>query len=342
MEESLQENGFYSELLLSSERVKRRCQMKIDRFFFSGVSFNLPQLSLNATWNPNATTFADVSTVGTFVYGIFVNTNNTVYISSYTFNEVQIWPEGSHGSVRNISAGLLNPFNIFVTSNGDIYVDNGRVNHQVDKWIPNATSGINVMNVSHACTGLFIDNNNTLYCSVETDHRVWKRSLNHATVLTVDVIGNGSAGSASDMLHEPHGVFVDHNFDLYVADFRNNRIQVFAVNERNGTTVVGAGASRPLHPAGVTLDGNGLIYIADTDNNRIIGPGPSGYRCLAGCSNSAGSSSSQLRLPQTISFDTYGNMFVTDYWNGRVQKFLLETGYTGTYFLNCTLIEALD
>ena len=280
--------------------------------------------------------------VGMNIYGVFVNTNNTVYISARSLNEVQVWPEDRNGSVRTLSGNLSEPYSIFVTCNGDIYVDNGGSNRRVEKWTPTATSGVIVMNVANRCTGLFIDKNNTLYCSMENEHYVWKSSLNSGTVLVVDMIGNGSSGLGPDLLSGPHGIFVDQHLSLYVADFWNDRIQVFPVNERNGTTVIGAGASgvgRMItlnHPAGVVLDGNGLIYIADTDNNRIIGPGPSGYECLVGCSGSQGSGSFELSLPQTISFDSYGNMFVTDYSNGRVQKFLLETRCDGTYCLNCS------
>ena len=69
----------------------------------------------------------------------------------------------------------------------------------------------------------------------------------------------------------------------------------------------------------------------DTGNNRIVGSGPNGFRCLVGCSGSGGSASNQLNSPETLSFDSYGNMFVTDWWNNRIQKFVLSTNSCGKY-----------
>ncbi|CAF4401005.1 unnamed protein product, partial [Adineta steineri] len=72
-----------------------------------------------------------------------------------------------------------------------------------------------------------------------------------------------------------------------------------------------------------TLDGNGYLFIADTNNNRIIGQGPYGFRCLFGCTEVYGSTPSQLYSPRTLRFDSYGNLFVADGYNNRVQKFIL-------------------
>ena len=63
-----------------------------------------------------------------------------------------------------------------------------------------------------------------------------------------------------------------------------------------------------------------LLWILS--NNRIVGSGPNGFRCLVGCSG-YGSASNQLYNPITLSFDSYGNMFVTDCWNSRIEKFIL-------------------
>ena len=59
--------------------------------------------------------------------------------------------------------------------------------------------------------------------------------------------------------------------------------------------------------------------------DRIVGSGPTGFRCVAGCSGTFGSASDKLYYPWTMAFDSHGNIFVVDSWNGRVQKFLLAT-----------------
>ncbi len=59
-------------------------------------------------------------------------------------------------------------------------------------------------------------------------------------------------------------------------------------------------------------------------NNRIVRSGPNGSRCLVGCSHSPGSTSDKLDLPYSSSFNSYDNMFVTDYDNNQIQKFILQ------------------
>ena len=74
------------------------------------------------SWNPNATTFADNNTVGLEPFSVFVNTNNTVYVTSWSLDQIMVWQK------RNISLTVLTafayPLSLFVTTAGDIYVYN--------------------------------------------------------------------------------------------------------------------------------------------------------------------------------------------------------------------------
>ena len=138
----------------------------------------------------------------------------------------------------------------------------------------------------------------------------------------------------------PAGIFVDLNFQpLFVADIGNHRVQRFIYGQENGTTVAGNGASGTISlnsaRADVVLDGDGYIFIVDTNNHRIVGCGPDGFRCVAGCSNTTGSASNQLSLPQSMGFDSDGNIWVADYGNRRVQKFVISRNYSGQYQLKC-------
>jgi hypothetical protein len=148
------------------------------------------------------------------------------------------------------------------------------------------------------------------------------------------VAGNVSAGSTSNMLNGPNGIFVDINFILYVADCGNARIQQFQPGQLNGTTVVGNGAPGTFTlsgPVAVTTDGDGYLFIVDYYGNRIVGSGPNGYRCVIGCSGLSGSASDQLYYPRSFSFDSFGNIFVVDTGNSRIQKFMLATNSCGKF-----------
>lgn len=228
-------------------------------------------------------------------------------------------------------------------NNGDIFIDNGRYNCRVDKWTANATSGVIVMNVNRSCYGLFIDTNKTLYCSVGNQHRVFKVSLNGNSTMPGIAAGTGTAGSASNMLNNPHGVFVDLNLDLYVADCSNGRIQKFPSNQLNGSTVAGNGASGTITlncPTGIVLDADGYLFIVEHYGHRIIGSNFFGFRCIIGCSGS-GSSPSQLNTPYSFAFDAAGNIFVTDQVNQRIQKFLLANNVPSKSSLVFAIVQHL-
>ncbi|CAF1152368.1 unnamed protein product [Adineta steineri] len=181
------------------------------------------------------------------------------------------------------------------------------------------------MNVDSACYGLFIDINDTLYCSLPSDYQVVKRSLNDAAMsLNRVAAGTGIGGSASNQLNRPRGIFVDVNLDLYVADCLNHRVQLFQSGESNGITVAGNESLNPTIrldcPSGILLDAEKYLFIVDNNNHRIVGSSLNGFRCLVGCYG-MGSQSNQLNKPFSFSFDHSGNIFVADQSNHRIQKF---------------------
>ncbi|CAF4031138.1 unnamed protein product [Adineta steineri] len=136
--------------------------------------------------------------------------------------------------------------------------------------------------------------------------------------------GTGNEGFYSDELDGPGGIFVDVNFDLYVADCGNDRIQLFQLGESNGITVAGSESIKSTielyYPTGITLDAEKYLYIVDNNNHRIVGSSLNGFQCLVGCYG-MGSPSNQLNSPLSFSFDRSGNMFITDTSNSRIQKF---------------------
>jgi hypothetical protein len=168
--------------------------------------------------------------------------------------------------MKILTSDLNNPGAIFVTTNGDIYVDSGN-NHRVEIWAADAEDGTIVMNVTAQCLGLFIDINNTLYCATSDKHQVVAKSLNEGAHPIEVVAGNGSSGSKSNQLYLPNGIFVDLNFNLYIADYGNNRIQKFQLGQMNGQTVVGITVPETISlngPTAVVLDADNYLFIADT------------------------------------------------------------------------------
>ena len=170
----------------------------------------------------------------------------------------------------------------------------------------------------------------TLYCSMFSGHQVVKKSLNDNSSTMITVAGNGSQGSTSNMLYRPFGIFVDTNFDLYVADWNNHRIQLFRLGQINGITVAGNKSANITislyYPTNVILDGNKYLFITDGGNHRIIGSDENGFRCIVACSG-YGPTSDQLNQPRSIAFDSFGNLYVADRNNHRIQKFCSSTNF---------------
>ena len=258
-------------------------------------------------------------------HGIFVNTNNTVFVASRQTGNILIWGNGSSTPTTTIFANATTPSCFFVTADNQIFLDNQLSTARVDRWIINQTQLSSPMVLCAYCSGLFVDTSYNLYCSQRNQHQVISKSLSAAATIFTITAGIGLFGSAANMLNDPIGIFVTDDLTLYVADSVNNRIQMFRSGELNATTVAGAGSIGNISlngPTGVVLDADGYLFIVDQGNNRIVGSGPGGFRCLVGCIGS-GSGSNQLNTPQTLSFDRFGNMFVTDRSNNRIQKFLL-------------------
>ncbi len=90
--------------------------------------------------------------------------------------------------------------------------------------------------------------------------------------------------------------------------------------------IVGHGASESI-----TLNADEYLFIVDQNNNRIFGSKPNGFRCLVECSGSSGSASNQLNSPLSLSFDSYGNMYVTNINHKRIQLFLLAPNSSSKY-----------
>lgn len=101
----------------------------------------------------------------------------------------------------------------------------------------------------------------------------------------------------------------------------------------NGTYILGedgwpAADAGFVAPNQAALDGSGNLYIADTGHNRIrkvnsvtgvisivAGIGTAGFAGDGGPAQQA-----ELDLPQSVAFDSVGNMYIADYGNRRVRK----------------------
>jgi hypothetical protein len=82
----------------------------------------------------------------------------------------------------------------------------------------------------------------------------------------------GSAGSGPGQVLEPRGLASDSKGNLYLADTKNSRVQVY---DGEGKFVRDFGSKGPAdgqfnEPCGLGLDAQGDVWVADTWNQRIV------------------------------------------------------------------------
>ncbi|CAF1216235.1 unnamed protein product, partial [Adineta ricciae] len=287
-------------------------------------SLNQPMFCPSAEWDLNGTIFADNTTIGNKPNSIWVDRKNNVYTSLQETNSVLIWFNQSSSSMQNISYDIRYPYGLFITNNGDLYIDNGFLKGRVDKWSLSENRSSTVMLVTGSCYSLFIDIYDNLYCSLGALHKIIKKSIYTPTNASQLIAGNGTNGTDSNLLNQPYGIFVDIALNLYVADCGNNRVQRFPSGQVTATTVTANSSLYGISlssPTAVILDKGNNLFIMDSHNNRIVVVGSMGTKCLIGCTSINMASSSILNAPLMFTFDRDGNIFVTDYGNDRIVKF---------------------
>jgi hypothetical protein len=283
-----------------------------------------------AAWQASASTFTTIPLPGA-VCAVYINTNNTIYVPS-SWGKILIWQQGDTGPSTNLTAVSSAPSSVFVSNAGEVFASTlttGGIS-SLHKWTVNTATSTMFLNTSKLSYSLFIDDVERLYFSLGEAFVVMRVIL--ASGVSSVIAGDGFPGNASTRLFGPAGIFVTSNYSLYVADYANNRIQMFLSGQLTATTVAGIGASGTINlvgPSGVVLDGDGYMFIVDRFMNRVVGQSANGYRCIVGCTYVNGSAANQLSMPSSLSFDSYGNIHVSDTGNRRVQKFLLATNSCG-------------
>ena len=201
-------------------------------------------------------------------------------------------------------AQLDEPHGVFVDSSGNIYIAD-RKNHRIRK-VDGATGIITTVSgrpgsgfsgdgglatdaKHNQPRGIFKDSSGNLYIADTDNHRI--RKVDAATQIITTVAGTGNSWgplgdgglATSARIKEPVEIFLDHNYNIFIADRDDRRIRVVNAIDGKIYTLAGTGASgdttdqpavlsRFQDPAGITMAsgyGGSRIYISDTGNHKI-------------------------------------------------------------------------
>jgi sugar lactone lactonase YvrE len=138
----------------------------------------------------------------------------------------------------------------------------------------------------------------------------------------------GTEGTGQGQLKGPEGIAVNPmSGDLYVSDSGNERVEEFSPAGKFltefGTYGLGDGGFHG--PTGLTVGPTGKLYIADQYNARVdewLPPESGGSRMVYSSQfGGKGKGEGQFEIPIESAIDGSGNVWVTDYYDDRIEKF---------------------
>ncbi|MBC7865032.1 MAG: T9SS type A sorting domain-containing protein [Bacteroidia bacterium] len=157
--------------------------------------------------------------------------------------------------------------------------------------------------------------------------------------------GTGTSGFSGDgglataaQFDNPCKIVADNNGNFFLADEYNQRIRkinssgIITTVAGNGSAAFSGDGSLATSASinfieGISVDISGNLYIPDKSNNRIRKVNTSGIISTIAGTGSAGYTgdggnaiSATINTPEEIIFDSYGNLYFSDYGNNAIRK----------------------
>jgi len=279
-----------------------------------------------------ATTGARGRLVGQFKNptGIAVDAKGDIYVAdSYNERVERIDPRGhfsQFGREGNGRGQFSIPEGLALDRNGNVYVSdtgNGRIQKFSMAGKLRAVWGkyATVPQVLGEPAGVAVDTRGNVYVTDDINNRIQERAPNGRVEAIYGHYGYVPKESRKRLgeFYYPHGITVDRQGAIYVADTDNSRIQILA--NKGPIAAIGSQGTRRgkfSAPQGVALDAHGNVYVADTENDRVQKLSPKGT--VLWVVGAPGTQPGQFLTPAGIAVDHEGNVYVSDLLGNRVQK----------------------
>ena len=317
---------------------------------FSGKSFNGPDFTyINSSFEVTSITngiqgYLD-GPVATAYYedieGIVIDANNNLYNAQYGSGADKVRKLNLNTmvvSTLNNAVGGGAEF-ISVDVSGNVYIAD-EDNNLIKKITPTGSIST-IASTTFAIQGIKVGTSGNIYVSGSTTIA----KFNPAGSLLWSIESHGSGNVDGDTSLAEFNLNGNIEVDptekfIYVlgsqAATLSSQIKLLSIVDKTITTIAGTGNRGLVNGSAlsarfgfiysVLLDKDGGLYIADATNNVIRYLKDDNVRTVIGSSQGdldGNGSNVKLNFPQGLAFDTFGNLYISDYSNGKIKKVII-------------------
>ena len=250
-------------------------------------------------------------------YGVAVDPAGDIYVSDRYNHRIQKFSsDGTYitewGGEGSNEGQFQRPYHIAIDSAGYVYVAD-YYNLRVQKFSDDGTF-VTMWDVSSPY-GVAVDSSGYVYVSSHGGDSISKFTSDGTYVTS----WGGGHGSGDYEFKYPNGIDVGPSGNVYVTDLWNHRVQIFS---DDGILVDTWDYYDIAYD--VAVDPLGFVYLTNNDDDST-------YKIQKFASDgtlvtewgTGGIGDGQFDHPQGIALDSQGNVYVTDEFNCRVQKFVI-------------------
>ena len=248
--------------------------------------------------------------------GLFVVCQQLDGVSIFNHNYTKLRSFGQTGSGGN---KLTCPLGVAVSSDNTVFIAS---QHCVTKFTLEGqfiasvgSQGSEQLQFYTPWAIAYNDTNNKVYVCDTYNHRI--------TILNLDLTFHGSfgsKGSETGQFNDPHGISVDSRGHVLVADYNNNRIQVFDASGHYLSSITHTTPEQKLQtPTSVSVEPDDCVYVVEQSYSRVSIFDQTGKYIKSFGKN--GDKDGEFDEPYAIAVSDEGYVYVSDTDNDRIQVF---------------------